>query len=142
MFGLNKYHYSADTTFMAYHFISIGPKGAIQKIAKFTLICEDLYNFGFGNLNPLTGDISDIAISNNKDVDVIMGTIGAIIYDFINVFPNAIISIEGTNRARTRLYQMSINKHLERIEPVFDIYGLLDDESWEQFKRDRNYQAF
>lgn len=127
---------------MAYHFISNGPQGAIQKIAKFNMIGEDLYNFGFGDLDIVTGDISDTVISDNKDVEVIMGTVGSIIYDFTNIFPEAMISIEGTNKARTRLYQMNINKHWERIVPVFDVYGLLEDESWEFFKRGKNYQAF
>jgi len=45
MFGLDKYQYTADRTFMVYHFISTGPQGAIQKIAKFNLIGENLYNF-------------------------------------------------------------------------------------------------
>ncbi|RFM31310.1 DUF6934 family protein [Chitinophaga silvisoli] len=72
MFGLDKYQYSTDKTFMAYHFISNGPNGAIQKIAKFNLIGEDLYNFGLGDLDAVTGDISDTVISDNKDVEVIM----------------------------------------------------------------------
>jgi len=142
MFGLDKYQYSTDKTFMAYHFISNGPNGAIQKIAKFNLIGEDLYNFGFGDLDAVTGDISDIAISDNKDVNVIMGTIGSIIYDFTNIFPQAMVSIEGTNKARTRLYQMNINKHWDLIAPVFDVYGLDENESWEPFTRGRNYSAF
>lgn len=127
---------------MAYYFISNGPQGAIQKIAKFNLIGEDLYNFGFGDLDVVTGDISDTVISDNKDVDVIMGTIGSIIYDFTNIFPQAMVSIEGTNKARTRLYQMNINKHWDRIELVFDVYGLLKNESWEPFKKGQNYLAF
>jgi hypothetical protein len=86
MFGLDKYQYTADKTFMAYHFISNGPQGAIRKIAKFSLIGENLYNFGFGDLDPVTGDISDTVISDNKDVDIVMGTVGSIIYDFINLF--------------------------------------------------------
>jgi len=142
MFGLDKYQYSTDKTFMVYHFISNGPNGAIQKIAKFNLIGEDLYNFGFGDLDAITNDISDTVISDNKDVDVIMGTIGSIIYDFTNIFPQAMVSIEGTNKARTRLYQMNINKHWDRIEPVFDVYGLLRDDSWESFNKGKNYVAF
>jgi len=118
MFGLDKYQYAADKTFMVYHFISNGPKGPIQKIAKFNLIGENLYNFGFGDLDPTTGNISDIVVSDNRDVDVIMGTVGAIIFDFTNLFPDAMISIQGTNRARTRLYQMNINKHWHGIEPI------------------------
>ncbi|MVT43526.1 hypothetical protein GO495_23210 [Chitinophaga oryziterrae] len=142
MFGLDKYQYTADKTFTAYHFISNGPQGAIQKIAKFSLIGENLYNFGFGDLEPMTGDISDTVTSDNKDVDVVMGTVGSIIYDFTNLFPDAMISIQGTNKARTRLYQMNISKHWEGIEPVFEVYGLLEDESWEPLKKGINYLAF
>ena len=91
---------------MAYHFISNGPN------AKFNLVGEDLYNFGLGDLDAITGDISNIVNSDNKDVDFIMATVGSIIYDFTNIFPHAMVSIKGTNKARTRLYQMNINKHL------------------------------
>jgi hypothetical protein len=142
MFGLDKYQYTTDKTFLVYHFISNGPQGAIQKIAKFNLIGENLYNFGFGDLDPMTGDISDTTISDNKDVDIIMGTVGAIIYDFTNLYPDAIISIQGTNKARTRLYQMNLNKHSEQINQVFNVYGLLEDESWEFLTKGVNYQAF
>ena len=69
MFGIDKYQYSTDKTFMAYHFISNGLQGAIQKIAKFSLIDENLYNFGFGDFDPVTGDISDSITSDNKDVE-------------------------------------------------------------------------
>jgi len=142
MFGLDKYQYTSDKTFMAYHFTSNGPQGSIQKIAKFNLIEENLYNFGFGDLDSVTGDISDTAVSDNKDVDVIMGTLGSIIYDFTNLFANSIVSVQGTNQVRTRLYQMNINKHWERIEPVFEVYGLLEGDQWELFRKGVNYQAF
>ncbi|TWV99273.1 DUF6934 family protein [Chitinophaga pinensis] len=142
MFGLDKYHYTSDTSFMAYHFISNGPQGAIQKIAKFNLIGKQVYNFGFGDFDIESGDISDTVVSDNKDVDIIMGTVGAIIYDFTNVFPDSLIVIQGTSNARTRLYQMNLNKYWERIEPLFKVYGLMEDDQWAPFKRGINYQAF
>jgi hypothetical protein len=37
---------------------------------------------------------------------------------------------------------MNINKHWEGIETVFEVYGLLEDESWEPLKKGMNYQAF
>jgi hypothetical protein len=36
MFGLEKYNYTTDKTLTAYSFMSNGPQGPIQKIAKFT----------------------------------------------------------------------------------------------------------
>ena len=141
MFGLEKYNYTTDRTLTAYSFMSNGPKGPIQKIAKFTLLDENLYNFGFGDYDPATGDISDTRVSNNQDMDVIMGTLGSIIYDFTNIFPNALIYFRGTTDARTRLYQMNISKHSERIEPVFEIFGFREGD-WEPFRKGINYEKF
>jgi len=141
MFGLDKYSYTADKTFTVYSFISIGPKGPIQKIAKFREFERNVYNFGFGDYNPETGDISDTHVSNNHDTEIIMGTVGSIIYDFTNLFPEALIFIQGTNAARTRLYQIHINKHWERIEPIFEVFGLRNLR-WEPFKKGINYDAF
>lgn len=126
---------------MAYSFISNGPHGVIQKIARFTMLGINVYNFGFGDLDPITGDISDTIVSNNRDTDIIMGTVGSIIYDFTGIFPEALVMIKGTNAARTRLYQMNINKHWERINPVFEIFGLRADK-WEPFRKETNYDAF
>jgi hypothetical protein len=111
MFGFDKYIYTSDKTFMSYSFISSGPHGAIQKIARFTRLKENVYNFGFGDYNTETGDISDTHVSNNEDTDIIMGTLGSIVYDFTNIFPQSLIVIQGTSHARTRLYQMNLNKH-------------------------------
>jgi hypothetical protein len=36
---------------------------------------------------------------------------------------------------------MNINKHWERIEPIFEVFGLRQDD-WEPFQKGVNYQAF
>jgi hypothetical protein len=100
MFGLDKYHYRASKTYMVYAFQSQGLKGVIEKIAKFTSLGTNVYNFGFGDLDPVTGNISDTITSNNGDIDTIMGTLGSIVYDFTNIFMEALIIIEGTDSAR------------------------------------------
>ena len=141
MFGLNKYNYTSDRTFRAYSFLSNGPNGPIQKIAKFTEMGQNIFNFGFGDYDPATNDISDTSVSNNFDTDVIMGTLGSIIYNFTNVFLEAAIFIQGTDKPRTRLYQMNINKHWERISPIFDVFGL-NGERWEVFRKGINFDSF
>ena len=141
MFGLDKYSYTSDKTFMSYSFISFGPNGPIQKIAKFTKLKENVFNFGFGDLNTDTGDISDTHVSNNQDTDVIMGTLGSIIYNFTNIFHQSLVVVQGTSAARTRLYQMNINRHWKSITPVFEIFGL-KNYLWEPFKPGINYDAF
>jgi hypothetical protein len=121
-------------------FESNGPKGPIQKVAKFTEIGTPIFSFGFGDYNPVTGDISDTVVSNNNDTDIIMGTLGSIIYDFTNIIPDALIMIEGTSSSRVRLYQMNINKHWDRISPVFEVWGLKNDK-WELSQKGTNYEA-
>jgi hypothetical protein len=49
MFGIDKYDYLSSATFMDYTFESNGPKGKIQKVARFSIIDKKLYNFGFGD---------------------------------------------------------------------------------------------
>jgi len=141
MFGLEKYNYTSDKTLRVYSFLSNGPNGPIHKIAKFTEMGQNIYNFGFGDYDPRTNDISDISVSNNQDTDVIMGTLGSIIYDFTNLFLEAAIFVQGTDKARTRLYQMNINKHWESISAIFELFGL-KSEQWEPVKKGVNYEAF
>ena len=126
---------------MVYSFISNGPQGPIKKMAIFKLFQGNIYNFGFGDFNPITGGISDTAVSNNKDVDVIMGTVGAIIYDFTNIYAKSLIFIEGSNASRTRLYQINLNRHWELIQPIFGVFGILNGEL-EPFRKGINYEAF
>jgi hypothetical protein len=52
--------------------------GLINKLAKFTEMGQNIYNFGFGDYDPVTNDISDTNVSNNQDTDVIMGTLVAL----------------------------------------------------------------
>jgi hypothetical protein len=59
MFGLDKYNYTSDKTFRVYSFLSNGPNGPIRKIAKFTEMGENIFNFGFGDYDPVANDISD-----------------------------------------------------------------------------------
>lgn len=70
-----------------------------------------------------------------------MLTVANIIYDFSNVYADAAIFIQGTNPARTRRYQMGINKYWPQIDPIFEISGLRND-NWEQFRPGEKYDAF
>ncbi len=76
-----KYIYKTNTSFLDYEFESIGPKGVIKKIARFNLLENNIYNFGFGDLNHVTGEISDTVISNNNDGDKVLITVANIISD-------------------------------------------------------------
>jgi hypothetical protein len=142
MFALEKYTYLTNLSGFEYEFESLGNKGAIKKIARFTKVAEPfIYNFGFGDLDEKTGEINDNIASNNGDQEKIMGTLGNIIYDFTTLYADAQIYIEGNDAIRNRLYQISISKYWAEIDTVFEVYGLIDNK-WQKFRKGVNYEAF
>jgi hypothetical protein len=139
--NLHKYIYYTNQSFTDYEFDSIGSKGKIRKVARFTKIDENLFNFGFGDLDEETGDISDTAVSNNGDAKKVLATVAAIVCEFTDKYPNSTIFIKGSTPARTRWYQMNIAAYLEEISALFEIKGVRNKE-WEIFKKNSNYDAF
>jgi hypothetical protein len=121
MFSEDKYLYNTNSSFLDFEFESIGPKGIIKKVARFSEIGKNIYNFGFGDLDEATGEISDTVVSNNGDGDKVLITIASIIYDFTGIYTGAAVFIQGTTPARTRRYQMGINKFWTQISPVFEV---------------------
>lgn len=141
MLILERYSFQTNPSFFDYEFESVGPKGTIKKVARFSPIQKGLYNFGFGDLDEKTGEISDTIVSNNGDGEKILATVAHIIYYFTGIYQEAAIFIKGTNAARTRWYQMGISKNWEQIEPVFEIIGYREAK-WEPFRKGNNYEAF
>lgn len=141
MFSEDKYLYSTNSSFLDFEFESIGPKGVIKKVARFSEIGTNIYNFGFGDLDEVTGEISDTVVSNNGDGDKVLKTVAGIIYDFTSIYVGAAVFIQGTTPSRTRRYQMGINKFWIQISLVFEVLGL-KNEKWEKFRPGENYDGF
>ncbi len=141
MLNGEKYEYQTNSSFLDYEFMSIGKKGNIKKVARFNLIQDNLFNFGFGDLNESSGEISDTTISNNGDGDKVLITVATIIFEFTEYNKGDSVFIQGTTKARTRRYQMGINKHWLQLKSIFTIWGLIEG-SWEKFQKGRNYEAF
>jgi hypothetical protein len=141
LMNLDIYQYETNASFLDFEFESKGPKGNINKVARFQKIGQDLFNFGFGDLNILTGEINDIIVSNNGDGDRILATVSRIIFEFTDRFPTAMIFIKGSSPGRTRRYQMGLNKYWLEIEETFEVFGSQNDK-WENFRQGINYDAF
>lgn len=141
MLNIETYSYKTNPSFFDYEFESIGPKGMIKKVGRFTLLGTNIYNFGFGDLNEETGEINDSVASGNGDGDKVLATVAQIVFDFAGVYPEALVFIQGTTVSRTRRYQMGISRHWKEINPVFDIWGL-QNEKWHSFEPGKNYEAF
>lgn len=138
---LPKYTYKTNPTFLDYEFESIGPKGKVKKIVRFTEIRKAVYNLAFGDLDELTGEISDMIVTNNNDSKKILSTVAAIVYDFTKQYPESWVVAKGSTHARTRLYRMGIANHFNEIAELFEVYGLTDT-GWVYFELRKDYEAF
>ncbi|MEO8884516.1 MAG: hypothetical protein ABI367_00535 [Mucilaginibacter sp.] len=139
---LDHYQLKSGKKLTTFEFISDGPKGRIPKLVQLTPTnYKDLYNLAFGDKNPETGQIDDVAISNNGDSEKVLATVVATVYAFTYQYPDAFVYATGSTKARTRLYRMGISKYFEDAKKDFLIYGQIHDE-WEPFIIGTDYEAF
>ena len=142
--NLDQYPIISDGSYLTYKFDSIGPKGIIRKAVQYTpvrSIGKNIYNLSFGDMNKINGEIDDKVVSNNRDTEKIIVTVGFTSLLFVNHFPNAEILIVGSTNSRTRLYQMAINQNIIEIDKFFDLRGFRNG-NWEKFKAGVNFEAF
>lgn len=142
---LKPYQYITSDNHLIYKFDSIGPNGIFRKIVRYRPVNTNgitYFNLGFGDINPLTGKIDDLAVTNNLDREKILTTVAATVLDFTNHFPDALVYAEGSTPARTRLYQMGIAANWEEINLLLYVYGLEGNKGWQPFCRKVNYRAF
>jgi uncharacterized protein DUF6934 len=140
--NLERYQLKAEESLMIFEFTSLGPKGSIPKLIKYSETnLKDLYNLAFGDKDLVSGDINDLAISNNGDSEKVLATVVATVYAFTDMHPEAWIYAMGSTSARTRLYRIGITKYLDQIVKDFQLYGLHNDE-WELFEKRTGYDAF
>ena len=139
---LPKYEIEAEDSLEVFEFVSIGQKGSIPKLIKFSeTTLKGFYNLAFGDKDLLTGDIDDKAVSNNGDSEKVLATIVSAVYAFTDREKDAWVYATGSTQTRTRLYRMGITKYLDEVKQDFDVYGLLNGE-WEYFEKDIDYTAF
>lgn len=138
---LPKYPVTISTDYHTYVFFSEGPRGKIAKAVIYSQTDGNLFNLAFGDWNEELQDLDDFSRSNNGDRDKILSTVAFTVLDFIKVFPDARIYIEGSTPARTRLYQIGIAANLLEINENFKVYGLFND-NWELFRKDKPYNSF
>ncbi len=66
---VDKYFLRAESNFTIFEFISEGTRGNIRKLIQFQETNEkNLYNIAFGDKDEDTGEINDLAVSNNGDI--------------------------------------------------------------------------
>ncbi len=139
---IEKYALKAESNLTIFEFISEGPKGLIRKIIQFQETNRlNVYNLAFGDKNSETGEIDDLAVSNNADSEKVLATVVAALYAFFDKHPDAFVYVTGSTSARTRLYRMGITKFYEEMVQDFDLYGQVGDEFYD-FEIDKDYAGF
>ena len=137
-----QYQLEFSKAFTMYQFVSIGLKGEIAKLIKYTETGKaNVYNLGFGDKIGNTEDFDDEIISNNEDSIRVLATVAASVYVFTDNYPNAYIFATGSTPSRTRLYQIGIANNLKEIKEGFSVWGEYN-EKWEIFQKNKNYTAF
>jgi hypothetical protein len=131
---LEKYESSTNKSKTFFTFVSEGSKGNVLKGVLFTKIKAK----GFKNLY---NEINDQVVTDNKDMEKVIATVASTIITFTQFRPTAEVFFQGSNLARTRLYQIAINKYFDEISDDFEIYGFFSNK-WLVFEKDINYQAF
>jgi hypothetical protein len=136
---LERYEVEVDRVNDVYSFWSNGPNGMILKVVVYSQIKKNVYNLGFGDWDDFRSKINDTARSNNDDMDKVLATVGSTILDFMKRRPFAIVEVEGSTAARTRLYQMKVARHLNDVKHLFKVKGWYSGR-WQPFVSGRNYK--
>ena len=140
--NLDYYDLKAGKNLTTFEFASEGPKGRIVKVVQFIPTnLKGLFNLAFGDKNIDTGQLDDMAVSNNGDTERILSTVTASVYAFTNRYPDVWVYATGSTLVRTRLYRMGILRYLDKALIDFDIFGEIG-ENWEPFTKGKNYDGF
>lgn len=122
---LPKYQLSAENSLTVFEFVSIGEKGHIKKLIKFSEThLKDFYNLGFGDKNEETNQIDDKVVSNNGDSERVLATVVSAVYAFTDKNPEAWVYAT-----------------YDKVIKDFEIYGLIDDQ-WYNFEKGTDFDAF
>ena len=142
---IDQYELEANPSFLDFEFCSVGPKGKVQKIVRFTKMDVPdatlaIYNLGFGDYSKAENKIDDLVVTDNKDGLKVMATVVAAVITFTGRNPEALVFVQGSTPVRTRYFIMGITRDFEEIRKMFQIWGNFNDR-WELFQRNKSYTA-
>lgn len=103
-----------------YRFFSTGVKGNFEMRVRFTNTWQNTFNLGFGAIDPVSGVLDDLIELRNGDSQKILATVANVVLAFLELHPLVRIYATGSNKSRTRLYQMGIN----RVLPLLSDYAI------------------
>ena len=139
---LERYQLKTSKNILVFEFLSEGSKGKIDKIIQFSETnLKGFYNLAFGDKNIETGELDNLAVSNNGDMEKVLATVVAAVLAFTERMPEAYIYATGNTSARTRIYRMGIMKYYNEIVESFDFFGETENDL-ETFVKNKDYNGF
>lgn len=139
---IEKYPLISDDDLTYFEFVSVGPKGHIQKLIEFQITSTpNLYNLAFGDKDPLTDELDDLSITNNGDTEKVLGTVVKALYAFFVKHTDVMVYASGSTPARTRLYRIGLTKFYDEIQKDFYVYGQIGDSLY-VFEKGKEYDGF
>ncbi|MCF0064211.1 hypothetical protein MUK70_26530 [Dyadobacter chenwenxiniae] len=134
------YPYLASEDYLSFTFKSISEKRIICKKAEFLPISDDIYNFAFGDLADENA-IDDRAVTDNKDMNMVLATIIQILLEFLETHKNKAVYFQGSTTSRTRMYQIILRREKPNWENRLIVYGIFNDEIM-PYETDFSFDAF
>ncbi len=127
---------------MSYRFTSEGSQGIVEKLIIFQAThIKHVFNLAFGDINPKTGEIDDLIVTNNGDSEKVLITVATAVFEFTERYRNCLIYLKGSTSSRTRLYQMGITKYWQEISKDFVV--LVERQGdWVTFEANLKCEAF
>lgn len=117
------YPFTLPRTEVRYQFQSVSGQKIAHKVVLFTQTERpEIYNLALLDLLD-TGILSDITVTDNKDMKIVLATTMRITADFLDINPGKIVTFTGSDDRRTRLYRILLSRELARIQQEFVILG-------------------
>ena len=127
---------------LLFEFESISETKTIRKIIAYELVDENEFIFNLSLVDKdENGLVSDMIVSNNKDMEKVLATVIQTLPNFFSEFENSKLFFSGSTPARTRLYQIVIGKYYVEFEREYLIFGFLNQVA-QVFQKGINYEAF
>jgi hypothetical protein len=124
-----------------YEFMSISLEKEVQKIVLITQTnTPQVFNVALLDILE-DGTMSDISVTNNKDLRTVLATVIKIIEEFLNSHPNCFVVFKGSDERRQNLYRTVIDREFIAISRKFQVWGGTENDI-ERFNPKIQYQYF
>ncbi len=135
------YEFTFNEDKTEFQFESVGPKGTIAKIVRFSAVEQNLFSLAFGDMG--SDDFDDEIISDNGDMRKVVQTLVNIVHFFTVANPAIRIVIWPVDRKRKLLYNRIFQQFESEILEYYSIEGYsFNPRSKEVFDARKIYDAF